>query len=296
LVSVLLSPVASSENNHTWFYPINLSPSEPLLTKHLLESSFSFPFASLYVELTAAELTSSDPTIVYSALLSFPTLVPSLELDYSGPSENASAISVRYRFEPCGTPDLLDMDHQIVGTLSQRTEGGSENITGSGTVTLKLEETLVQLPYEGRIGEGNELDEYKTVMMNEMTGRMLISLSSESSRDLNEVIPEVLLATGSQCIYIFESDSADRIVYTVPGGTKNYTIEVPARDVWFIAFKNNRMDEVEKYMVSLKIEYLESIELQPEIEQDEGSSGSMNGIYLNLIVGLILMISTLYHS
>jgi len=272
----------------TWEYPINLSPSTPVLSKHSLESSLSFPFASLYVELTASDLTSSDSTIDYSAILSFPTLDPSLQLDYSGPAENASAIFLRYRFEPCGTPDLVDMDHQIVVSVAQRSEG-SYNITGFGSVTLDLQETFVaELPYEGRVGEGKGLDEFKTVMMEAETGSLEITLTSESYA-VNEVIPEIIFATGSQCIYKFDGDSEERKVYAVPDG-KRFSITVPARDIWYIAFKNNRIDELDDAPVRLRIEYMESE------EQLESSSCFKNGIYLNLIVGLILMISNLYRS
>jgi len=287
LVSILLSCIIS-ETTMTWEYPINLSPSTPVLSKHSLESSLSFPFASLYVELTASDLTSSDSTIDYSAILSFPTLDPSLQLDYSGPAENASAIFLRYRFEPCGTPDLVDMDHQIVVSVAQRSEG-SYNITGFGSVTLDLQETFVaELPYEGRVGEGKGLDEFKTVMMEAETGSLEITLSSESYA-VNEVIPEIIFATGSQCIYKFDGDSEERTVYAVPDG-KRFSITVPARDIWYIAFKNNRIDELDDAPIRLRIEYLASE------EQLETSSGYMNGIYLNLIVGLILMISNLYRS
>jgi len=311
LLSILLSP-ATSETTKTWDYAINLAPSTPETTPLRLESSLAFPFASLYVEFTAFDFNSSDPTIDYSAILSFPTLVPSLELDYSGPAENDSAVFMRYRFEPCGTPDLLDLDHQIVAEILQRS-AGSSNLTGSGSVTLQLEETFVkELPWEGRIGEGKGMDEFKTVMMKEEMGSLFITLWSES-RNLNEVIPEIIVATGSQCIYKFEVDSKDRVVYTVPDGTI-FTITVPASDIWFIAFKNNRIDEEEDSPViaiendrigelefsafSLRIEYLEAEQL-PETDPNwtfEASSGYMNGIYLNLIVGLILVISNLYRS
>jgi len=282
LVSVLLSPT-TSETTMTWNYPINLSPSTPVHSKHSLESSLSFPFASLYVELTASDLTSSDSTIAYSAILSFPTLDPSLQLDYSGSAENGSAISLRYRFEPCGTHDLVDMDHQIAVTIAQRSDG-SYNMTGVGSLTLDLQETFVgELPYEGRVGEGKGLDEFKTVMMESETGSLEITLSSESY-DVNEVIPEIIVATGSQCIYTFDDgETEERKVYAVPDG-KRFSMTVPVRDIWYIAFKNNRIDELEDAPVRLRIEYMESE------EQLETSSSFKNGIYLNLIVGLILMI------
>jgi len=292
LVSVLFSP-ATSETTKTWDYAINLSPSTPVTTPLRLESSLDFPFASLYVEFTAFDFNSTDP-IDYSAILSFPTLGPSLQLDYSGPAENDSAVLMRYRYGPCGIPDLLDLDHQILAEILQQS-GGSATLTGSGSVKVALEETLVkELPWEGRIGEGKGIDEFKTVLMKEQTGSLVITLSSDS-RNLNEVIPGIILATRSQCIYLFQVGSMDRVGYTVSNGTI-FTITVPASDIWYIAFKNNRVDMVENSAFSLKIEYLET-EHQPETETVPKKSLSyMNGIYLNLIVGLILMISNLYRS
>jgi len=190
----------------------------------------------------------------------------------AGGSVSASAI-----FEPCGNPGIGQMEGQIHAVLEQSSLVG--NITGEGSVTVTLENTLVEsLPFESGIGEG--LDVFKTVVMREEMGILAISISAPFP--LSYVISQVIVATGSQCIYTYDDRVwGDHRSYDVPN-ENSFRIEVPVEDVWYIDFKKRTRDALP--FINLKMEYLEI----------SSSESSMDGVYFNLIVGLVIMILSLY--
>jgi hypothetical protein len=139
------------------------------------------------------------------------------------------------RIEPCGAPALISPHHKINVSLDQGTRSNQVHIRRF--FSLVLEDTLIpELPYSTNIvGDGLKL--YRTVKMTQPKGYLVISLTSTYlTINVSSAISEVILATGNQCIELYNPKSEYRIAKIVPIGVHSYNITVPAQEIWYIGF------------------------------------------------------------
>jgi hypothetical protein len=135
------------------------------------------------------------------------------------------------RIEPCGSPELISSHHKV--NVSQNQGTHSDEVYIRRYLSIVLEDTLVpELPYSTNI-VGDGLKRYRTVQMTKLEGYLVISLTS--TIDISNVITEVILATGNQCIENYDPNSKYRIAKIVPR-VLNYNITVPAQNIWYIGF------------------------------------------------------------
>jgi hypothetical protein len=162
-------------------------------------------------------------------------LVPDMGRTITWSGSESSYWEASMRIEPCGAPALISPHHKINISLEQGTR--SKQVYIERFISLVLEDTLIpELPYSTYI-VGDGLKIYRTVNMTKLEGYLVISLTSTiPTIDVSTVIPEVILATGNQCIEFYNPKSKYRIAKIVPTGVYSYNITVPAQEIWYIGF------------------------------------------------------------
>jgi len=221
-----------------WDYSFSVSttPYHHYLTynfdDYTIEPVIIAPYTSLLVYISE---TRNPPTYDhYTVSLSVISPKSMKSINWSG--SQSSFWEASMRIEPCGNPVLIDSHHNINISLDQLTQ--SNEVYVRRFVSLVLEETLIpELPYSTNILGGDGLKHYRTVKMTQPEGYLMISLTSTiQTIDVSNVITEVILATGNQCIENYDPNSEYRITKIVPERVDNYTITVPVTHIWYIAF------------------------------------------------------------
>jgi hypothetical protein len=188
------------------------------------------PYTSLLVYISE----SRDPSTYDRYKVSLSVISPKITKLIAWSGSQSSFWEASMRIEPCGNPVLINSHHEITVSLDQGIQ--SNQVYVRRFVSLVLEETLIpELPYSTYI-VGDGLKRYRTVQMTQ-PGYLMISFTSNNEAiDVSNVITQVILATGNQCIENYDPNSEYRIAKMVPERVINYTITVPATDIWYIAF------------------------------------------------------------
>jgi len=217
-------------------YPVSTTPYHHYLAYNFDADTIQFPqvkapYTSLLVYISEHRAPSTYDRYTVSLSVVSPKVMKGIA--WSG--SQSSFWEASMRIEPCGNPVLIDSHHEINVSLDQGTQSNVVNI--ERFVSLVLEETLIpELPYSTYI-VGDGLKRYRTVKMTQPEGYLMISLTSTNQIIyVSDVITEVILATGNQCIENYDPTSEYRITKIVPERVVSYTITLPATDIWYIAF------------------------------------------------------------
>jgi len=203
-----------------------------------------------------------------------------------------------FRFEPCvfnSSKNLYNSTYNVNMTLVQEVEDFPGKMQVRGMATIVLEDTLIPQGINGTFRTSimrtffYEEYLYRTIKIdgyNEYyeTKDLVIHLSVPYigyPESLSFYIPELIFASGDQCIWTYNISSEDRFVRQVPQDIGSWNITVPARDIWYIAFRStlSKMDILDVYLVD-----------RPEKPKCPPSSSYIPCLDFNLIVVFILSV------
>jgi len=161
-----------------------------------------------------------------------------------------------FPFEPCvfksDSNDLFNSTYNINIMLEQGVTFFPSNMQVNMTATIVFEDTLI--PYDLITGKfptstwGNYYGEYryKTIKLSESeiaSKNLVIQFSTNTIYPVTMFLKEVFFATGGQCIWDKDglfTENQNRFVRSVFFNTENpmsWKVTIPARDLWYIAFK-----------------------------------------------------------
>jgi len=239
-----------------WLYSFNVSEAITTQRANFVGAASMGYYPSLNIQIWEVYQNNSEgANMTHRITYTSPTIPPT----YLVPWDNGNTLDddliyywytnygahTKYNLEPCGS-GLISPPHLINVTLEEEIKLYTRNHTTpmlvNGILNIQLEDTLIPgLPY---ISNDNFAfhDNYifKTVRIPPPFENKDLRITFSGSYHFKfNLGPDVILATGNQCIFTYDdSNHEDRLIFPIPPELETWNITVPARDIWFFAIKS----------------------------------------------------------